>query len=93
MIFEYTAIESPVGRLYLALYENQLCSLSLGESAKEKLFEYLKSINSNAEIQASKPDFTIIIRQLNEYFAGQRTEFDLALNLKGTPFQKSVWDS
>lgn len=29
--------------------------------------------------------------QLQEYFAGQRTEFTLALDAQGTSFQKSVW--
>jgi methylated-DNA-[protein]-cysteine S-methyltransferase len=31
------------------------------------------------------------IRQLDEYFAGKRTEFDLPLALSGTSFQKKVW--
>jgi methylated-DNA-[protein]-cysteine S-methyltransferase len=31
------------------------------------------------------------VRQLHEYFAGQRTDFDLPLYLEGTPFQRSVW--
>ncbi|MBN2206269.1 MAG: methylated-DNA--[protein]-cysteine S-methyltransferase [Candidatus Aminicenantes bacterium] len=30
-------------------------------------------------------------RQLDEYFRGVRTEFDLPLNLAGTPFQLEVW--
>jgi methylated-DNA-[protein]-cysteine S-methyltransferase len=32
------------------------------------------------------------IRQLDEYFAGARREFTLALELIGTPFQRAVWD-
>ncbi len=31
------------------------------------------------------------VRQLSEYFAGQRTEFDLPLEARGTEFQRSVW--
>ncbi len=30
-------------------------------------------------------------RQLREYFAGTRSEFDLPLAPQGTPFQRSVW--
>jgi methylated-DNA-[protein]-cysteine S-methyltransferase len=30
-------------------------------------------------------------RQLDEYFAGRRTAFALALDLAGTPFQRRVW--
>jgi methylated-DNA-[protein]-cysteine S-methyltransferase len=31
------------------------------------------------------------LRQLEEYFAGHRRRFDLALDLGGTPFQRAVW--
>ncbi|MDI1272447.1 methylated-DNA--[protein]-cysteine S-methyltransferase [Polaromonas sp.] len=35
-----------------------------------------------------------VIRQLGEYFAGQRTEFDVPLDLAyGTAFQQSVWQA
>jgi methylated-DNA-[protein]-cysteine S-methyltransferase len=32
-------------------------------------------------------------RQLNEYFAGRRTRFELKLNPSGTPFQRAVWNA
>jgi len=31
------------------------------------------------------------VRQLQEYFAGRRTQFDIVLGLAGTSFQKQVW--
>ena len=31
--------------------------------------------------------------QLEEYFAGRRTRFDLPLDLQGTPFQRRVWSA
>ncbi len=34
-----------------------------------------------------------VTAQLDEYFAGKRTEFDLDLDLHGTPFQRSVWNA
>ena len=30
-------------------------------------------------------------RQLEEYFNAQRIEFDLPINMNGTPFQRNVW--
>ena len=33
------------------------------------------------------------MRQLDEYFAKKRKEFDLPLMFVGTEFQKSVWDA
>ena len=32
-------------------------------------------------------------RQLREYFAGERTTFDLSLRFTGTPFQNAVWSA
>ncbi|MFD4366860.1 methylated-DNA--[protein]-cysteine S-methyltransferase [Rhodococcus sp. NPDC058521] len=34
-----------------------------------------------------------VIVQLGEYFAGRRTEFTVPLALRGTPFQRRVWES
>lgn len=31
-------------------------------------------------------------RQLTEYFAGERREFDLPIHAEGTPFQWAVWE-
>ena len=33
----------------------------------------------------------IVMNQLNEYFNGERKEFEIPLLMIGTPFQKSVW--
>jgi O-6-methylguanine DNA methyltransferase len=32
------------------------------------------------------------VRQIQEYFAGTRTRFTLSLDLRGTEFQRSVWE-
>ena len=34
---------------------------------------------------------TDVIRQLSEYFAGNRKQFDIPLAMRGTPFQLDVW--
>ena len=34
-----------------------------------------------------------VYRQIEEYFEGKRKEFDLKVKMKGTPFQKKVWDA
>src|SRR5439155_15741518 len=31
--------------------------------------------------------------QLEQYFAGERTEFDLDVEVDGTPFERRVWDA
>jgi len=37
--------------------------------------------------------FAEAVEQLAEYFAGDRTEFDLPLALSGTVFQRTVWSA
>lgn len=40
------------------------------------------------------PVLQMAIQQLDQYFAGQRTAFDLPLDLQaGTPFQQQVWQA
>jgi methylated-DNA-[protein]-cysteine S-methyltransferase len=41
--------------------------------------------------QGSRGALAPAIAQLDEYFAGERREFELELNLKGTEFQRRVW--
>ncbi len=91
MLIHYTAVDSPVGWLYLARNDQGLISLTLGPEAKSKLFDYLNRSYSSAEVKASQPALKDEINQLEEYFAGQRMTFDLDLTLKGTDFQLQVW--
>ncbi len=41
----------------------------------------------------SEQPFHKPIRQLNEYFSGKRTTFQISLDPKGTPFQLKVWQA
>ena len=44
-----------------------------------------------ASWQQSDEPFTVVRKQLAEYFAGERRQFDVPLKLAGTPFQQRVW--
>jgi methylated-DNA-[protein]-cysteine S-methyltransferase len=35
---------------------------------------------------------SLLVKQLDEYFTGKRKTFDFPLDLKGTDFQKKVWN-
>lgn len=43
-------------------------------------------------VAGSHPVLDDTITQLNEYFAGDRTDFDIALDPVGTDFQQDVWN-
>jgi len=44
------------------------------------------------ETPAETPLLKMAVRQMEEYFAGERTDFDLPLKQKGSDFQQQVWD-
>lgn len=76
----HTVLDSPVGPLTLVAQDGALVGLYMGdETHRSDLGEEDRTAFAEAE------------RQLGEYFAGERTAFDLPLSLQGTPFQKSVW--
>jgi methylated-DNA-[protein]-cysteine S-methyltransferase len=81
----YTDHPSPIGNLLLAANDAQaLCGL---------YFEEHKYFKGSQGWQHS-PDHPVLLeaaRQLDEYFAGQRTGFELPLEMSGTPFQQAVW--
>ncbi len=76
---ETAYFNSPVGTLEIKGDENGLVSLHFLNTEEEKtsiISEYLQPT----------------ITQLQEYFEGTRTEFQLKLNPEGTTFQKRVWE-
>jgi methylated-DNA-[protein]-cysteine S-methyltransferase len=79
----HTVQDSPVGPLTLVALDGKLSGLYMNLQRHRP-----------PEATFGEPDptpFTEVIRQLDEYFGGQRTEFDLPMNLVGTPFQRTVW--
>lgn len=73
------AIDSPIGQLLLVGTPDALCELHLPPNAAEV---------SDA---AASPALDETERQLAEYFAGERQEFDVPLEMDGTDFQREVW--
>ena len=52
------------------------------------------SVTSEETVLSERiPDlFSDVVTQLNEYFEGNRTDFQFKMNPKGTDFQKTVWE-
>lgn len=51
-------------------------------------------LNTDAPISSEIPEYLQeCATQLQEYFAGDRQQFDLELNPSGTEFQKKVWNA
>lgn len=80
----FTEIESPVGELFVAASDRGLTCLLFEKWAHGPDRTGWEPDDGSEILAAAR-------RQLDEYFAHQRTVFDLPLDLLGTPFQVQVW--
>jgi len=78
-IIYYSRVNSPAGPLLLAVSERGLMALEFDRG------------DVAAAWTESREKTAACARQLEEYFAGRRRVFDLALDLRGTDFQKRCW--
>ncbi len=86
--------KSPVGELIIGEYHRKLCLCDwryrkMRESIDKRIKAELKA--DYIEQETNLIQFTI--DQLNEYFEGKRTSFDLPIKWVGSQFQQSVWES
>ncbi|MGA3187512.1 MAG: methylated-DNA--[protein]-cysteine S-methyltransferase [Bryobacteraceae bacterium] len=80
----YTYLDTPIGTLLIA-----------GDDQAVRRIEFPK----NGSARTADPDWTEssrgpvgqAVKQLREYFAGKRADFDLPLAPDGTEFQRTVW--
>ena len=81
----YTYLESPVGPFLVAGDSSALAitSFSTGHQHRRPGSDWIDD----------RRPLEFAIRQLDEYFAGERSAFDLPLRIVGTPFQKEVWEA
>jgi methylated-DNA-[protein]-cysteine S-methyltransferase len=80
-------MESPVGKLQLIASDKALVAI-LWENDKPQRVR-LHDLVANDQ----HPVLVETERQLKEYFAGKRKKFSVALDMRGTRFQKDVWEA
>jgi methylated-DNA-[protein]-cysteine S-methyltransferase len=79
----FTQTDSPVGELMLVGDREALSGLHFVDGGRPAA-----AASGWREDPAA---FAPVLEQLGEYFAGERTRFDLPLAPRGTDFQLSVW--
>ncbi|MYY10389.1 methylated-DNA--[protein]-cysteine S-methyltransferase [Streptomyces sp. SID4919] len=80
---QHTLIDSPYGPLTLVAADGTLCGVYMTDQRHRPPEESFGDRDPGP--------FTETARQLDAYFAGELTDFDLPFSLDGTPFQRSVW--
>ncbi len=90
-----THFKSPLGPMTLAATTQGLAGLWFEHQRHLPAALLAESEDSGTVTWPTEPDHPVLkqaIQQLTAYFAGQRTQFDLPLDLSGgTAFQQSVW--
>ena len=83
----FIQMASPVGQLTLVARADKLAAILWEDDlpTRVKLGELVKVQHH--------PMLSETERQLNEYFAGTRQQFELALDFAGTEFQQQVWQA
>jgi methylated-DNA-[protein]-cysteine S-methyltransferase len=87
MTFFYKIMKSPLGELKLIASDKGLTAILWENDDPER-------VRIGTPVEDSRhPVLKRVERQLQEYFAGNRTAFDLNLDFIGTEFQKKVWNA
>ena len=81
-MIHYRTIDSPIGPLVLAGHGRVLTNLRMLNQTHEP---------NRADWVRDDRAFHDAVDQLDAYFAGKRTDFDLELDLAGSEFQRQVW--
>lgn len=81
----------PPGTISVASTEKGICACFSGPDGPDGLIRWLKDHFAEAEIGHDQEYNRSLERQLREYFAGQRQEFDCSYDMRGTEFQIRVW--
>ena len=92
MKIAYHVMSSPVGLLFLARTERGLRFVEFMDrrSLKRTFATHAEAV-PDAQWVPSLLELKPVVDQLDAYFCGNRTAFDLPLDVAGSDFQLSVW--
>lgn len=89
-ILHTASFETPSGTMLAASSSVGLAYLELPHASGRGFGGFLRRIGARAT-EGWAPN-RAAVEQVSEYLAGKRREFDLHLDLRGTEFQRLVWD-
>lgn len=87
MTILYDIFDSPIGKLTVATDRTSIIALHIEGD------RYFTAVPTHWTRDKNEPLLQQARTELEEYFSGKRTTFDLPLSPTGTEFQKQVWDA
>lgn len=89
----YTTMDSAVGRLLIASSDRGLLRIAFLQNGVGEVIPRLEKAYPDETLVEDLATNRDALDQLQEYFQGHRRVFTLPLALRGTEFQRSVWEA
>lgn len=84
--------ESPVGQMIIGSFGDELCICDWAVEKRRDTIDRRIKRHLKADFEAASSEVIVrAIKELDEYFAGRRREFDIPLRFAGSGFQCAVW--
>ncbi len=89
--FTWSRFETSFGDMHAASTNAGLCRLRLSAEPEGSFFEWLEHHAEGGSLMEHRHAHERVRRQIDEFASGERSSFDIPLDLIGTPFQVRVW--
>jgi AraC family transcriptional regulator, regulatory protein of adaptative response / methylated-DNA-[protein]-cysteine methyltransferase len=87
----YTTVESPLGRLLVAVTERGICAVRMADT-DEQLERDLKAEFPAAMISRADTPLRETVKLVLDHLANKEPALDLPLDVRATAFQRQVWE-
>jgi O-6-methylguanine DNA methyltransferase len=88
----WATMKSRVGTIRVAATQHGVCKITLGKETAADFFGWIERHVGHAPHKPERSGIVgLALDQIAEYLDGQRREFDLPLDVRGTEFQRRAW--
>jgi O-6-methylguanine DNA methyltransferase len=88
----WATMKSRIGTIRVAATPCGVCKITLGKETAEDFFGWLeRHIGQSPRKPERSGIVALALNQIAEYLDGQRRDFDLPLDVRGTDFQRRMW--
>lgn len=87
----YGLINDGNWRFYIAVTDKGLCFVGSQDGEIDEVSHWFKKNRPKAKLVEDEEQIHVYAEQFKEFFRGERKQFNLPLDLKGTAFQELVW--
>ena len=87
-------LKTPFGEMLAGATDKGICLLEFTDTNRVEIqLSRLEKVYGVAVVAGNSPFFSMLNKQLHEYFEQKREGFDVPLDARGTPFQMQAWNA